>query len=83
MSQMIQWSQMSQLSDDSSEPIRKGTSAALRKAIDREVRKALRKRRGKGDGDWDEFMEQLVTQERCVAKLELQSAQTSGESGLI
>ena len=81
---MIQLSQMSQCCLMTHlNPFRKGSSAALRKAINREVRKTLHKRRGKGDGDWDEFMEQLVTQERRLAKLELQSAQTSGESGLI
>ena len=73
---------MNQSSDDSSEHIRSGTSAGLRKAINREVKKVLHNHRGKGKGGLDEFLEKLVAQERRVAMLEEQSANNSGESGL-
>ena len=73
---------LNQSSDDSSEYIRSGTSAGLRKVINKEVKKILHKQKGKGGGGLSDFLEKLVAQERRVAMLERQSANNSGESGL-
>ena len=64
-------------------PSRRGSSAKLNEANSREVRRTLRKLKGKGDISWMELLEQFLSQVRRVALLENQSSQIAGESGLI
>ena len=64
-------------------PTRRGSSAKLNEANSREVRRTLRKLKGKGDISWMELLEQFLSQVRRVALLENQSSQIAGESGLI
>ena len=70
-------------SDDSFYPRRRGSSVKLNEAISREVRRALRKHKGKGENFWMELLEQILAQVRRVALLDNQSSQIAGESGLI
>ena len=70
-------------SDDSFHPRRRGSSVKLNEAISREVRRTLRKHKGKGDNFWMELLEQFLSQVRRVALLDNQSSQIAGESGLI
>ena len=70
-------------SDDSFYPSRRGSSVKLNEAISREVRRTLRKHKGKGDNFWMELLEQFLSQVRRVALLDNQSSQIAGESGLI
>ena len=69
-------------SDDSFYPRRRGSSVKLNEAISREVRRALRKHKGKGENFWMELLEQILAQVRRVALLDNQSSQIAGESGL-
>ena len=48
-------------SDDSFFPRRRGSSVKLNKAISREVRRTLRKHKGKGDNFWMELLEQFLS----------------------
>ena len=70
-------------SDDSFHPRQRGSSIMLNEAISREVRRTLRKHKGKGDNFWMELLEQILSQVRRVALLDNQSSQIAGESGLI
>ena len=47
-------------SDDSFYPRRRGSSVKLNEAISREVRRALRKHKGKGENFWMELLEQIL-----------------------
>ena len=49
-------------SDDSFYPSRRGSSVKLNEAISREVRRTLRKHKGKCDNFWMELLEQFLLQ---------------------
>ena len=62
---------------------RKPSDKRISNTVAIEVRRALLKHKGKGEGVMDGVIEQILAKERHVALLENQSREIAGESGLI